>query len=100
MIDGFLVTPLADSEESYFAADDAVGAIKCEGRLIGRVGDFGRGFTNPEWGIDSLLGAGEAFLTGCAGFAGSAGFEGSASFEGTFEVEALKEDLLVFVLVG
>lgn len=30
-----------------FAADAAVGAIKCEGSLTGRVGDFGAGFLKP-----------------------------------------------------
>jgi hypothetical protein len=29
------------------AAEEAVGATRCAGRLMGRVGDFGRGFTKP-----------------------------------------------------
>jgi hypothetical protein len=34
-------------ESEYLAAEEAVWAVRCEGRLIGRVGDLGRGFIKP-----------------------------------------------------
>jgi hypothetical protein len=42
--EGEVVTAM---DSPCFAADDAVGAIRCAGSLIGRVGDFGRGLTKP-----------------------------------------------------
>lgn len=48
------------------AAEEAVCAVRCDGRLIGRVGDFGRGFMNP---VDSRD-PGESFEEGVAGIGG------------------------------
>ena len=47
-VDGLRVT-LAASSPCSFAADAAVGAVRREFRLTGRVGDLGFGFFNP-WG--------------------------------------------------
>jgi hypothetical protein len=44
VVDGFRVT---FASSPCFAAEAAVGAIRCDGSLTGRVGDFGAGFLNP-----------------------------------------------------
>jgi hypothetical protein len=44
VVDGFRVTFCSSP---CLAADAAVGAIRCEGSLTGRVGDLGGGFLNP-----------------------------------------------------
>lgn len=44
VVDGLRVTFCSSP---CLAADAAVGAVRCEGSLTGRVGDFGVGFLNP-----------------------------------------------------
>lgn len=91
LVAGFL-DPLMDVEAaggwpaSRFAADEAVGAVRCEGRLTGRVGDLGR-----------VLAGGEDLLVGWP--AGFAVVPVDFVFAADDAVDAVSELLLAF-LVG
>jgi len=63
---------MGESAPRTFDALDAVGATRCAGSLIGRVGDRGRGFTNPTPrsrlpGSVALLARLERVLRACDG---------------------------------
>lgn len=55
VVDGLRTTFWVAASSPCFAAEAAVGAVRCEGKRTGRVGDFGFGFLKPPIDVVVLL---------------------------------------------